>query len=120
MDPAELTLLKKLTLATSIHWPPNALAYRRNRAGAAQAAPESTHLCFLLFACQLQCWNPLVNWHGVSGKRSACAEQCFGFALFALTRMGANVKHFFTSLGKKIFTLYGKEFFTLFGKQFFT
>ena len=32
----------------------------------------------------------------------------------------ANVKHFFTLLGKKIFTLYGKEFFTLFGKQFFT
>ena len=29
------------------------------------------------------------------------------------SNLTANVKHFFTSLGKKIFTLYGKEFFTL-------
>jgi hypothetical protein len=32
----------------------------------------------------------------------------------------ANVKHFFTSLGKIFFTPYGKEFFTSFGKQIFT
>ena len=36
------------------------------------------------------------------------------------SNLTANVKHFFTSLGKKIFTLYGKEFFTLFGKEVFT
>ena len=32
----------------------------------------------------------------------------------------ANVKHFFTLLGKMFFTPYGKEFFTSRGKQFFT
>ena len=32
----------------------------------------------------------------------------------------ANVKHFFTLLGKMFFTLYGKEFFTYPGKQIFT
>src|SRR5699024_12736311 len=30
---------------------------------------------------------------------------------------GANVKHFFTLLGKMFFTPYGKEFFTYLGKQ---
>ena len=33
---------------------------------------------------------------------------------------GANVKHFFTLLGKMFFTLYGKEFFTYPGKKIFT
>ena len=33
---------------------------------------------------------------------------------------GANVKHFFTLLGKMFFTPYGKEFFTYLGKQIFT
>ena len=33
---------------------------------------------------------------------------------------GANVKHFFTLLGKMFFTPYGKEFFTYPGKQIFT
>ena len=32
----------------------------------------------------------------------------------------ANVKHFFTLLGKMFFTPYGKEFFTYPGKQIFT
>ena len=32
----------------------------------------------------------------------------------------ANVKHFFTLLGKKIFTRYGNQFFTSSGKEFFT
>ena len=32
----------------------------------------------------------------------------------------ANVKHFFTLLGKMFFTPYGKEFFTYLGKQIFT
>ena len=32
----------------------------------------------------------------------------------------ANVKHFFTLLGKMFFTSYGKEFFTYPGKQIFT
>ena len=32
----------------------------------------------------------------------------------------ANVKHFFTLLGKMFFTLYGKEFFTYPGKKIFT
>ena len=32
----------------------------------------------------------------------------------------ANVKHFFTLLGKMFFTSYGKEFFTYLGKQIFT
>ena len=32
----------------------------------------------------------------------------------------ANVKHFFTLLGKMFFTSYGKEFFTYHGKQIFT
>ncbi len=32
----------------------------------------------------------------------------------------ANVKHFFTLLGKIFFTSYGKEFFTYHGKQIFT
>ena len=31
----------------------------------------------------------------------------------------ANVKHFFTLLGKMFFTPYGKEFFTYLGKQIF-
>ena len=34
--------------------------------------------------------------------------------------MSANVKHFFTLLGKMFFTSYGKEFFTYLGKQIFT
>ena len=34
--------------------------------------------------------------------------------------MDANVKHFFTLLGKMFFTPYGKEFFTYPGKQIFT
>ena len=33
---------------------------------------------------------------------------------------GANVKHFFTLLGKMFFTSYGKEFFIYHGKQIFT
>ena len=42
-----------------------------------------------------------------------------------ITRMildifSANVKHFFTLLGKKIFTRYGNQFFTSSGKEFFT
>ena len=32
----------------------------------------------------------------------------------------ANVKHFFTLLGKMFFTSYGKEFFIYHGKQIFT
>lgn len=32
----------------------------------------------------------------------------------------ANVKHFFTLLGKMFFTPYGKEFFTYLSKQIFT
>ena len=36
------------------------------------------------------------------------------------TRYPANVKHFFTLLGKMFFTPYGKEFFTYLGKQIFT
>ena len=36
------------------------------------------------------------------------------------TSKGANVKHFFTLLGKMFFTPYGKEFFTYPGKQIFT
>lgn len=32
----------------------------------------------------------------------------------------ANVKHFFTLLGKMFFTPYGKEFFTSLSKQIFT
>lgn len=32
----------------------------------------------------------------------------------------ANVKHFFTLLGKMFFAPYGKEFFTYLGKQIFT
>ena len=34
--------------------------------------------------------------------------------------LDANVKHFFTLLGKMFFTSYGKEFFTYPGKQIFT
>lgn len=34
--------------------------------------------------------------------------------------VNANVKHFFTLLGKMFFTSYGKEFFTYPGKQIFT
>ena len=34
--------------------------------------------------------------------------------------IGANVKHFFTLLGKMFFTSYGKEFFIYHGKQIFT
>ena len=37
-----------------------------------------------------------------------------------LKQMRANVKHFFTLLGKMFFTPYGKEFFTYLGKQIFT
>ena len=33
--------------------------------------------------------------------------------------IAANVKHFFTLLGKMFFTPYGKEFFTYLGKQIF-
>ena len=35
-------------------------------------------------------------------------------------RLIANVKHFFTLLGKMFFTSYGKEFFIYHGKQIFT
>ena len=35
-------------------------------------------------------------------------------------KISANVKHFFTLLGKMFFTSYGKEFFTYPGKQIFT
>ena len=38
----------------------------------------------------------------------------------ASQRLCANVKHFFTLLGKMFFTSYGKEFFTYLGKQIFT
>lgn len=34
--------------------------------------------------------------------------------------LDANVKHFFTLLGKMFFTSYGKEFFIYHGKQIFT
>ena len=46
----------------------------------------------------------------------------FNAVLFtvALWNMCANVKHFFTLLGKMFFTPYGKEFFTYLGKQIFT
>ena len=37
-----------------------------------------------------------------------------------MERLIANVKHFFTLLGKMFFTLYGKEFFTYPGKKIFT
>ena len=37
-----------------------------------------------------------------------------------LINLFANVKHFFTLLGKMFFTLYGKEFFTYPGKKIFT
>lgn len=37
-----------------------------------------------------------------------------------ISHLYANVKHFFTLLGKMFFTPYGKEFFTYLGKQIFT
>ena len=44
----------------------------------------------------------------------------FGRKAFAEESTAANVKHFFTLLGKMFFTSYGKEFFTYLGKQIFT
>lgn len=38
----------------------------------------------------------------------------------SVINVNANVKHFFTLLGKMFFTSYGKEFFTYLGKQIFT
>ena len=43
-----------------------------------------------------------------------------GEDLYLFTREYANVKHFFTLLGKMFFTPYGKEFFTYLSKQIFT
>ena len=41
-------------------------------------------------------------------------------SILVIMKSGANVKHFFTLLGKMFFTSYGKEFFTYLGKQIFT
>ena len=41
-------------------------------------------------------------------------------AVVPCARLFANVKHFFTLLGKMFFTSYGKEFFIYHGKQIFT
>ena len=44
----------------------------------------------------------------------------FDSLVSCVTGYTANVKHFFTLLGKMFFTPYGKEFFTYLGKQIFT
>ena len=48
------------------------------------------------------------------------ADKVFIDQAFPLLAGIANVKHFFTLLGKMFFTSYGKEFFTYLGKQIFT
>ena len=45
---------------------------------------------------------------------------CHAMRTLSYCRIVANVKHFFTLLGKKIFTRYGNQFFTSSGKEFFT
>lgn len=55
-----------------------------------------------------------MNLYKYKGKRIRASDKNLVY------RFCANVKHFFTLLGKMFFTLYGKEFFTYFGKQIFT
>ena len=58
---------------------------------------------------------------GFATKREAQEwERQFQLQKQANMDMTANVKHFFTLLGKMFFTSYGKEFFTYLGKQIFT
>ena len=52
--------------------------------------------------------------------RDGVVQTYTGNAVRQVVHHSANVKHFFTLLGKMFFTSYGKEFFIYHGKQIFT
>lgn len=63
--------------------------------------------------------NKLMRWHTpIHGYTSI--EEYESDERYQFLMRSANVKHFFTLLGKMFFTSYGKEFFIYHGKQIFT